>query len=127
HQPIPRGAAAVFWRRRTPARQAHRRVIAVTARLRVEQPHLPFPKIDASAGIEKCLSRAQLKLPQRGALHLRPAEKTGEFLAVDANAEADSIPAEKGAKNFVEVCQSQVIRECQDPDYHGAHFAQYCS
>jgi hypothetical protein len=68
-----------------------------------------------------------LKIPQRGPLHLRPAEKTGDFLAVDVKAGTDPIPAEKGAENFVEVCQSQVIRECQDPDYHGAYFAQYCS
>jgi hypothetical protein len=47
-----------------------------------------------------------LKVPQRFPLHLRSAEKTGEFLAVDVNTEPDSIPAEKGAENFVEFCQS---------------------
>ena len=86
--------------------QAHRRLIAATSWFRVQKPELPFPKIESSTCIEKCLSGAQLKVPQRFPLHLRPAEKTSEFLAVDVNTEPDSLPAEKGAENFVEFCQS---------------------
>jgi hypothetical protein len=99
------GPAAVFWRRRTPARQAHRRVIAATSRFRVEKAELPFPKIDSSAGAEKCLSGPQLKIPQGFRPRSRPPEKTGELLAVNVKAETEAIPAEKRAEDLVEPCQ----------------------
>ena len=69
----------------------------------------------------------QLKIPQGCAVRLRPSEKAGVFLAVNVKAETETIPAEKATKDLVETCQVQVIRHRQDPDYHGAQFAQYCA
>src|SRR6516225_4602889 len=126
HQPVTRRAATVLGRRCAPARQANRRLIAVTSHLGVQNPELPFPKIQPSPRVEKCLPRPQLKIPQGCPVCLRPSEKAGVFLAVNVEAETEAIPAEKATKDLVETCEVQVIRYSQDPDYHGAHFAQYC-
>ena len=64
HQPITGGAATALGRRRAATRQAYRHIIAVTSHLGVENPELPFPKIDPSARVEKRLSWPQLKIPQ---------------------------------------------------------------
>src|SRR5439155_19601480 len=82
HQPVTRGAAPAFWRRSTPARQTHRRVIAVASCFRVENPKLPFPKIHSSAGVEKGLPGPQLEIPHDCPMHPRPSEKTGELPTV---------------------------------------------
>src|SRR6266568_2942668 len=102
HQPVTRGAAAVLWGSRTPARQAQRHLIAVTSRFRVEKSELPFPKIDSSARVEKRLPQAQSKIPQCFPLHLRPAEKAAELLAVDVKAETKAIPAQKSTEDLIE-------------------------
>ena len=46
---------------------------------------------------------------------------------MNVEAETEATPAEKATKDLVETCEVQVIRHSQDPDYHGARFAQYCS
>ena len=102
HQPVTRGATAVLWGRRAPARQAQGRVIAVASRFRVEKPELPLPKIDASACVQKCLSGPQLKIRQSFPLRPRPTEKTAELLAVNVKAETKTIPTEKSTEDLVE-------------------------
>jgi hypothetical protein len=62
--------------------------IASTPNFRVQKPKFPFQKIDASGGVEKCLPRQQLKIPEGCPLQLRPTEKAGERLAVNVEAEA---------------------------------------
>jgi hypothetical protein len=99
---ITRGAAAIFWRRCTPARQTHRHVIAVASRFRVENPKLPFPEIHSSTSVEKRLPRTQLKIPQDCPMHPRPAEKTGELLTVNVETETEALPAQKGTEDLVE-------------------------
>jgi len=101
HQPIPRGAAAVLWGRRTPTCHAQRRFIAVASCFRVEKPKVPFPQIDASTRVEKCLSRPKLKILECFRPCLRPTEKTAERLAVNVKAETKAIPAEKRAEDFI--------------------------
>jgi hypothetical protein len=56
-------------------------------------------------------------------MHPRPSEKTGELLTVNVKAETEAIPAEKGAKDFIETCEVQIIRHGQDPDHHRAYLA----
>ena len=92
----------MLWGSRTPARQAQRRLIAVTSRFRVEKSELPFPKIDSSASVEKRLPRAQSKILQGFPLCLRLTEKAGELLTVNVETETKAIPAKKSTEDLVE-------------------------
>ena len=92
----------MLWKRRTPARQAHRRVITVTSRSRAEKLKLPFRKIHPSVGVKKRLSEPQLRIPQGFPLCLRPPDKTGEILAVNRKAENEAILVEKSAEDLIE-------------------------
>jgi hypothetical protein len=73
----------MFRRSGATAAQTQRSLVALDPRLLVQDSELPFPKIDSAAGIEKGLSRPQLKLAE-GLLMRRPP-KAVELLAVDIN------------------------------------------
>ena len=42
-------------------------------------------------------------------MHLRPAEKTGEFLTVNVKAKTEPVPAENSAEDLIEAWQIQVL------------------
>ena len=82
--------------------------------VRLEKPQLPFPKIKSPAAVEKYLTRPQLKVPQHYPLHLRPAEETGEFLAVNVKAKSEGRPSPEECGRL-----RRILQESGNPEQPG--------
>ena len=115
----------MFRRSSSAAAQTQRRIVAVNSRFLVQQPELPFPKIDRAAGVEKGLARTQLELAQ--GLGTGCSAKAVELLAVNPEDEPEIAPAQNRAEDLIEFPEIEGIGYCDHTNDYGAHVAENSS
>lgn len=114
HQSIPGWTAAVLWRRRTPAANANRSVVAIGRHACCQEAGLPtLPAVDGSARVKKLFLSAQLEVAQ--CFQARSSPEAVVLLAVNPKDETQSIPAQNGAEYLVERRKIQVVGYGQTP------------
>jgi hypothetical protein len=112
-------------RRVSAATQAQRRIPIHGSALLVQQPDFPLPEIDGTTGVQEGFRGPQLELAQRPGARC-PAQAI-EPLAVNAEQEADVIPAEDGAEDRIKFLEKERVGHGEDADDHGTHVAENCS
>ena len=91
----------MFRRSSSAAAQTQPCLIAILPWLLVQNPELPFPKIDRSAGVEKGLPWTQLEFAQ--GLGTGGPAKAVELLSVEPEDEPETVSSENGAEHLIEV------------------------